>query len=62
MKRYGTITGFVETIRYFIGTAIGILNYAKYTLSIVPDINLKCICCPSGILNNHVKTKQSFLL
>ena len=29
VKRYGTITGIVETIRYFIGTAIGILNYAK---------------------------------
>ena len=48
VKRYGTITGIVETIRYFIGTAIGILNYAKYTLSVVPDINLKRICCLSG--------------
>ena len=62
MKRYGTITGIVETIRYFIGTAIGILNYAKYTLSVVPDINLKRIFCLSGILNNHVKTKQLYLL
>ena len=52
MKRYGTITGTVETIRFFIGTAIGILklNYAKYTLSIVPDINLKSIDCLESIL------------
>ena len=52
MKRYGTITGTVETIRYFIGTAIGILklNYAKYTLSIVPDINLQWIDCLLGSL------------
>ena len=50
VKRYGTITGIVETIRYFIGTAIGILNYAKYTLSVVPDIKLKHICCLSCIL------------
>ena len=53
VKRYGsngTITANVETIQYFIGTAIGILNYAKYTLSVVPDINLKRICCLSHIL------------
>ena len=25
------------------------LNYAKYTLSVVPDINLKRICCLSSI-------------
>ena len=49
VKWYGTITGTIETIQYFIATAIGILNYAKYTLSIVPDINLKRIGCLSGI-------------
>ena len=65
------MTGIVETIRYFIGTAIGILNYAKYTLSEVPDINLKRIYCLSGILittcdqmwklNSHTYGSQTLL-
>ena len=53
MKQYGTITGTIKMIWYFIGTTIGILsrflNYAKYTLSVVPDINLKHIGCLSVI-------------
>ena len=39
-----------EAVRYHNRIIPLKLNYAKYTLSIVPDINLKLIDCLSGIL------------